>query len=297
MLFVEAYFFMAKKGSNKDYDEYKVKVPKKDKNGKDITKDKLGGGGRHREDGTISGMAYDFEPLDSNKEEKLQRKNEELQQEIDRLKYKEYEREFEDNNTNTVDTVGEILELINNGLEFLNENPEVLEFIIDKGIKIKNFAAPRISSFISKVTGKKEKAIEAKIVNVASGMKKQNEVKEATEILSKIDEDYDVDSVIDNTSDDAEELSLEEARSLVIEILVKYISMKKNIERLKKARLNGNNYENLDLDDVLSYLDKLVDEYPQLMDITTVESVNSILNDNAALIESQKVKEVLRIAY
>lgn len=48
---------------------------------------------------------------------------------------------------------------------------------------------------------------------------------------------------------------------------------------------------------MLSCLDKLVDEYPQLMDITTVESVNSILNDNATLIESQKVKEVLRIAY
>lgn len=200
---------MAKKESDKDYDEYKVKVPKKDKNGKDITKDKLGGGGRHREDGTISGMAYDFEPLDSNKEEKLQRENEELQQEVDRLKYKEYEREFEDNNTNTLDTV---VETINNVSEFIIENPEVLKFIIDKGKKIKNFAAPRISSFISKVTGKKENAIE---------------VKEATEILSKIDEEYDVDSVIDNTSDDAEELSLEEARSLVIEILVNYISMKK----------------------------------------------------------------------
>lgn len=270
---------MVKKESNKDYDEYKVKVPRKDKNGKDITKDKLGGGGRHREDGTISGMSYDFEPLDPNKEEELQRKNEELQQEIVRLKYKEYERELEDNNTNTVDTVCEI---IDNVSELIIENQEVLKSIIDKGVKLKNFAAPRISSFISKVTGKKEKAIE---------------VKEATEILSKIDEDYDVDSVIDNTSDDAEELSLEEARSLVIEILVNYISMKKNIERLKKARLNGNNYENLELDDVLSYLDKLVDEYPQLMDITTVESVNSILNDNATLIESQKVKEVLRIAY
>ena len=232
---------MVKKESNKDYDEYKVKVPKKDKNGKDITKDKLGGGGRHREDGTFSGVAYDFEPLDSNKEEKLQRKNEELQQEIVRLKYKEYERELENNNTNTVDT---LVETINNISEFIIENPEVLKIIIDKGKKIKKFAAPRISSFISKVTGKKEKAIE---------------VKEANEILSKTDEDYDydVDSVIDNTSDDAEELSLEEARSLVIEILVNYISMKKNIERLKKARLNGNNYENLDLDDVLSCLDKL----------------------------------------
>lgn len=50
-----------------DYDIAIVKVPRKDKCGNDITKDKLGGGGRHRKDGTISGMAYDFKILDEDK--------------------------------------------------------------------------------------------------------------------------------------------------------------------------------------------------------------------------------------
>lgn len=47
-----------------EYDIAIAKIPKKDKNGNDITGDKLGGGGRHRENGTISGMAYDFRILD-----------------------------------------------------------------------------------------------------------------------------------------------------------------------------------------------------------------------------------------
>lgn len=48
---------------DRDYDIAIAKIPRKDKKGNDITKDKLAGGGRHRENGTISGMAYDFEIL------------------------------------------------------------------------------------------------------------------------------------------------------------------------------------------------------------------------------------------
>ena len=49
---------------DRDYDFAIAKIPRKDKNGNDITGDKLGGGGRHRGDGTISAMAYDFKLLD-----------------------------------------------------------------------------------------------------------------------------------------------------------------------------------------------------------------------------------------
>ena len=41
---------------NKDYEEYKVKVPKYDKEGNEITGDKLGKGGRHRGNGTFSAI-------------------------------------------------------------------------------------------------------------------------------------------------------------------------------------------------------------------------------------------------
>lgn len=52
---------------DRDYDIAISKVPRRGKKGEDITGDKLGGGGRHRDDGTISGMAYDFEILDDDK--------------------------------------------------------------------------------------------------------------------------------------------------------------------------------------------------------------------------------------
>ena len=50
--------------SSKDYDYYKVKVPRKDKSGMDITTDKILKGGRRRDNGTFSGLAYDFEKFD-----------------------------------------------------------------------------------------------------------------------------------------------------------------------------------------------------------------------------------------
>ena len=53
------------------YDLVVYKVPRRDKNGKDITGDKVGAGGRHRGDGTYSGVAYDPEILDREAERRL----------------------------------------------------------------------------------------------------------------------------------------------------------------------------------------------------------------------------------
>jgi hypothetical protein len=52
--------------NDRDFDWAKCKVPRKDKGGNDITSDKLGAGGRHRDDGTYSGVAYDIEMIDEN---------------------------------------------------------------------------------------------------------------------------------------------------------------------------------------------------------------------------------------
>lgn len=52
---------------DRDYDIAIAKIPRTDRSGNDITEDKLGGGGRHRPDGTISGMAYDFEIIDEDR--------------------------------------------------------------------------------------------------------------------------------------------------------------------------------------------------------------------------------------
>lgn len=55
----------------RDYDLAIYKVPRKDKDGRDITGDKIGPGGRHRGNGTYSGVAYDPELLDENAERRL----------------------------------------------------------------------------------------------------------------------------------------------------------------------------------------------------------------------------------
>lgn len=49
---------------DKDYDLALCKIPRKDKDGNDITTDNIGKGGRHRKDGTYSGAAYDIEVIE-----------------------------------------------------------------------------------------------------------------------------------------------------------------------------------------------------------------------------------------
>lgn len=49
---------------NRDYDLGVCKIPRTDKEGNDITGDKIGKGGRHRADGTYSGPVYDIQKVD-----------------------------------------------------------------------------------------------------------------------------------------------------------------------------------------------------------------------------------------
>lgn len=50
----------------RDFDYVMGKVPRKDKEGNDVTGDKLGKGGRRRPDGTYSAVVYDLEEVDEN---------------------------------------------------------------------------------------------------------------------------------------------------------------------------------------------------------------------------------------
>lgn len=92
-----------------------------------------------------------------------------------------------------------------------------------------------------------------------------------------------------------EEMRIEEARSLVIDILANYISMKRNLDRLSKAKINEINMPQLDMNQVLSYMDTIVEKYPALMDKQTSISVLDILNSNSNRAENKKILEVLKI--
>lgn len=54
---------------NRDYDYATCKVPRTDKAGNDITGDRIGKGGRHREDGTYSGPVYDVTIMENDPSE------------------------------------------------------------------------------------------------------------------------------------------------------------------------------------------------------------------------------------
>ena len=49
---------------DKNFDFGICKIPRTDKDGNDITSDRIGKGGRHRNDGTYSGPVYDITPVD-----------------------------------------------------------------------------------------------------------------------------------------------------------------------------------------------------------------------------------------
>lgn len=49
---------------DRDFDYVVGKLPRKDKDGNDTTGDRIGKGGRHRDDGTYSAVAYDLEVVD-----------------------------------------------------------------------------------------------------------------------------------------------------------------------------------------------------------------------------------------
>ena len=100
---------------NKDYEEYKVKVPKYDKEGNDITGDKLGKGGRHRGNGTFSAMAYDFQPLE---EPESEESREYLERKLMILAQEEKQTEIEERQT-TFDTINNVMDTINNVLKFI----------------------------------------------------------------------------------------------------------------------------------------------------------------------------------
>lgn len=78
------------------YDYVTAKLPRTGKDGRDITSDRIGGGGRHRADGTYSGPVYDISvedgrPVSRSEHEAALRERDELSDENDALNYENYE--------------------------------------------------------------------------------------------------------------------------------------------------------------------------------------------------------------
>lgn len=92
-----------------------------------------------------------------------------------------------------------------------------------------------------------------------------------------------------------ENISVEEARELILGILMDYISMKKKLNRLTNANIDNIKRKELDVGEVIAQLDSLIKKYPALMDDSTTENIAALLRMNSDIQENKKIKEVLKI--
>lgn len=92
-----------------------------------------------------------------------------------------------------------------------------------------------------------------------------------------------------------EDLTIEEARTIVLEMLSSYISFKRNANRLSKAKIIGAERKQLDFDDMISLFNGLVDKYPQLMDENTSIKTLKLLHENNNINENNRIKNTLEL--
>ncbi len=287
---------MGQKIDDQDYEEYKVKVPKHDKDGNDITGDKLGKGGRHRGDGTFSGMAYDFQPLEESNDEKIR---EDLESKLKMLAYDEKTSEIREGQS-ALDTINDIFNTINNIMELLEEHPEIIEGAIKVGKKVKYGVIKGRDKVIELVHKRNGKLESTRISNAMD-----NQMSSSSKIVKTLDNN--ITKCLDNANTESDSstqknMNIAEARELVIGILTDYISMKKSYisMREKMDRLSNVNVDNifisrLDVNQIIIKMDTLIKNYPALMDDSTSDSVLTLLRLNRDEIENRKIKEVLRI--
>lgn len=190
----------------------------------------------------------------------------------------------------TADAITSVLNLINTTVTFLAENPEVLEVAVNLGKKAKNGIAGVKNKLILAVQdGKKQKKNRENIKNAAS-------VPEFTD--TKIAAPISTDAILDameTSQSERENISVDEARELILGILMDYISMKKKLNRLTNANIDNIKRQELDVGEVIAQLDSLIKEYPALMDDSTTENIAALLRMNSDSQENKKIKEVLRI--
>lgn len=274
---------MSDKKSN-NYDVYLAKIDKTDKNGNDITNDKLGKGGRHRKDGTYSSVAYDFEKYDieqalQDKEELNQLRAEKEQHEWDNLSVCDNSYYEEDNFEpyNTAQLVCESLDAIANittGVaQFLQENPEIVQRIKQGWNRITNFFKGASTSCVP---------------STQSGVieHRQNELCQSL---------YELNS--NESFENRSNISLEEARKAVIELIASYIKFRSSYNLLKNSNIDGiqSPFEKLSFNEVIDSLEAKIDEFPGLLNQETTEKINVLLMANCNENENQQISKVLGI--
>lgn len=237
---------------DRDYDEYKVKVKRYDKDGNDISGDKLGGGGRHRDDGTISAMAYDFEPLDSTDDFPCMSRAE-LEYTLAQYAYQEEAEETHQDHS-IIELADNILTLINHGIDFFKEHPETAAKLFNGGRKAVLTAKKQTDKIISSIKGtnsKKHSSAPCTAIQPSC----RSAIKESKEI-----------NISETADRHGEEMTLEQAQAEYIEFFKDFLRTKKRAKRLANIHIIDADVQKLDMDQNLALMNSLVEKYPALLD-------------------------------
>ena len=165
-----------------------------------------------------------------------------------------------------------------------------MEAAVNLGKKAKNGIAGVKNKLILAVQdGKKQKKNRENIKTAVSAPELTD-----TKIAAPISTDAILDAM-ETSQSERENISVDEARELILGILMDYISMKKKLNRLANANIDNIKRQELDVGEVIAQLDSLIKEYPALMDDSTTENIAALLRMNSDSQENKKIKEVLRI--
>lgn len=247
---------------DRDYDEIRGKIKRHDKNGNDITGDKLGGGGRHRPDGSISALVYDIETINP-KDDNSELNRYELESQLAKYAHEEELARLQKEQSG-VDLANNVLFLVNNILVFLDEHPKVAVRIVEGSKKAVSTIKEQTGKMVSSLKGinkRKQKKPFAKLQTVHSST-----IRDTKEIHSS-----------ERMDNHGEEMTLEQAQTEYIEFFKDFLRMKKRAERLANAHIVNADIQKLDMDQNLALMNSLVKKYPELLDEKTQFQVIEML--------------------
>ena len=248
-----------------DYVVVKGKVRKRDKDGNDISADKLGTGGRRREDGTLSAQVYDLVELTEDTEDG---EPDDLAEQLRQYALEEHQRKVDQ-----FDDYLAVMKLVAEGLglvaDFLEKHPDVV-------FKIKDGAA-----ILGRNVAGQFQIIKTKLIPKKGKKKDKSQAKPTlhTPIVRPMK----------SSQEQRTAMTVEEVQNSVLSMLGHYIEIKKIYQQLSKA--NVVDPQHLGFDTVIAQLEGIAQQYPMLMDKTTEASLLSLSLDD---LERTRVKEALR---
>ena len=241
----------------KDFDYVVGKLPRRDKDGNDTTGDRIGKGGRHRDDGTYSAVAYDLEVVDEDPTKKAPEPTVIVQREVV---------EVEKQPTRYADLPW-YGQLICDGIEM------VMPYVVDGLVNLTERGINAgISAVKRKAAAKREKRVQQKkevIAHIEPSESAQMATtpEKATTVLDEIDAAYENYSI---------NMTSEEAQKEFVDAFILRVLSEKKLWKIAHANIvdpAGN------ITDGRAMIDKL--SSPLML-----KNINTILKNNPALLET-----------